>query len=77
MGTLTKSERDGLEDVFLSIHSNEDKLQKIKEISTLIISKSHKYSIETLLKHAKYGLKETSLTQFLTFFDKKKKPLSK
>ena len=39
MSTLSKSERDGLEDVFLSIHSNQDKYQKIKEISTLIISR--------------------------------------
>ena len=30
MSALTKKERDGLEDVFLSIHSHTDKYQKIK-----------------------------------------------
>ena len=77
MSTLSKSERDGLEDVFLSIHSNQDKYQKIKEISTLIISRKNNFSIQKLLKQAKYGLKETKVSYFMTFFDKKKKNLSK
>ncbi|MCD6173267.1 MAG: hypothetical protein J7J96_05665 [Sulfurimonas sp.] len=77
MSTLSKSERDGLEDIFLSIHSNQNKYQKIKNISTLIISKKNNFSIPKLLKQAKDGLKETKITHFMTFFDKKKKNLSK
>jgi len=77
MGALTKKERDGLEDVFLSIHSNTDKYNKIKEISSLIISHSSNINFEKLLKQAKYGLNETKLSQFLLIFTKKKKKLSK
>lgn len=77
MSILSKSERDGLEDVFLSIHSNQDKYQTIKHISALIISKKNNFSIPKLLKQAKEGLKETKVTHFMTFFDKKKKNLSK
>jgi len=77
MSTLTKSERDGLEDVFLSIHSNQKKYQRIKEISTLIISKTNEYSMTKLIKRAKYGLKETNFSYFIAFIAKKKKNLSK
>ena len=77
MSALTKNERDGLEDVFLSIHSNQDKYQKIKEISSLIISKSNNFSMLKLLKQAKYGLKETNFSHFIAFIAKKKKNLSK
>ena len=77
MSTLTKSERDGLEDVFLSIHSNHDKLKNIKELSALIIYKSSEFSVSKLIKQAKYGLKETNLSHFIPLFTKKKKSLSK
>ena len=30
MGVLTKNERDGLEDVFLSIHTSTDKYKKLR-----------------------------------------------
>lgn len=77
MSTLTKSERDGLEDVFLSIQSNQDKYQKIKEISSLVISRGGEFSVLKLIKQAKYGLKETNLSHFTAFISKKKKNLSK
>ena len=77
MSALSKSDRDGLEDVFLSIHSNQDKYQKIKDLSALIISKGNDFSMQKLLKQAKDGLKETNLTHFIAYFDKKKKNLSK
>ena len=57
MSALTKKERDGLEDVFLSIHSHSDKYQKIKEISSLIMDKNHTVNFPKLLKQAKIGLK--------------------
>ena len=77
MSVLSKNERDGLEDVFLSIHSNQDKYQKIKDLSALIISKGSDFSIHKLLKQAKYGLKETKLSHFIPLIAKKKKNLSK
>jgi hypothetical protein len=77
MSALTKSERDGLEDVFLSINSNQDKYRKIKEVSSLFISKCSSLSIPMLLKQAKSGLKETNYSHFIAFIAKKKKNLSK
>jgi len=77
MGTLTKSERDGLEDVFLSIHSNKIKYNKIKEVSSLVISKDVSIFMSNLLKRAKLGLKDSKLSNFMTILGKKKKNLSK
>ncbi|MEA3371597.1 MAG: hypothetical protein U9Q40_09690 [Campylobacterota bacterium] len=77
MGALTKKERDGLEDVFLSINSNSDKYQKIKEISSLIMNKNHTPNFSNLLKQAKTGLKETKISHFLVYLREKKKNLSK
>jgi len=77
MGVLTKNERDGLEDVFLSIHSSTDKYSKIKYLSTLIMKHETTLNFTKLLKQAKYGLKETKLSQFLLKYSKKKKNLSK
>ena len=77
MSALTKQERDGLEDVFLSIHSNESKYKKMRELSTLVIASDISSVLSKLLKRAKFGLKKTKSSQFLSFFDKKKKSLSK
>ena len=77
MSTLTKSERDGLEDVFMSLHSNTKKYKKIKELSSFIINSEISLSLSKLLKHAKLGLKKSKSSNFFTFFDKKKKSLSK
>jgi hypothetical protein len=76
MGALTKKERDGLEDVFLSIQSTK-RYEKIKNLSTLLIAKQVRINFSKLLKQAKYGLKETKLSHFLLNFGKKKKNLSK
>jgi len=78
MGTLTKQERDGLEDIFISIHTNNNnKYRKLKEISYLIRSKNISIKASNFLKMAKIGLKGSKLSQFLTDFVKKKKNLSK
>jgi len=77
MSALTKKERDGLEDVFLSIHSHSDKYQKIKEISSLIMNHDTTVNFSNLLKRAKYGLKETKISHYLVNLSKKKKNLSK
>ncbi len=77
MSTLTKQERDGLEDIFLSIHTNSDKYTKLKEISSFIMSKNISLNTSKFLKVAKIGLKESKLSQFITLFIKKKKNLSK
>ncbi|WP_457748493.1 hypothetical protein [Sulfurimonas sp.] len=77
MGILTKNERDGLEDVFLSIHTSTNKYKKIKDLSALIMSHQTTLNFKKLLKQAKYGLKETKLSHFLLKYSKKKKNLSK
>lgn len=77
MGVLTKNERDGLEDVFLSIHKSTDKYKKIKDLSALIMTHKTTLNFKKLLKQAKYGLKETKMSQFLLKYSKKKKNLSK
>ena len=76
MGALTKNERDGLEDVFLSIQSV-GKYEKLKDLSSLIISKPKTLNFKKLLKQAKYGVKVTKISHFLLKFAKKKKNLSK
>ena len=77
MSTLTQSERDGLDDVFLSIHSDNNSYKRIKELSTLVISKKNDYSMKKFFKQAKYGVKATNFSHFLSFLGKKKKNLSK
>lgn len=77
MSALTKSERDGLEDVFSSIHINHNKDQKFKDFTTLLLSKESSLQLRKLIKVAKYGLKEIKLPLFIDKTDKKKKHLSK
>ncbi len=77
MSTLTKRERDGLEDVFLSIHSNGDKYKKLKNISSLILHRNFHIYSHRLLKRGKIGLKRSKLSLFFINLGKKKKNLSK
>jgi len=77
MSALTKDERDGLEEVFLSIQSHRDKYKKIKDISSLIVSHTSSLDYAKLLKQAKYRLNKTKLSHFLLNLSKKKKNLSK
>ena len=59
MSALSKQERDGLEDVFLSIHSGSEKYKKIKDLSSLIIASDISSVLSKLLKRAKFGLKKS------------------
>jgi len=77
MGALTKNERDGLDDVFLSIHSREEKFEKMKDLATLVLSHQATKNFSKLLKSAKLGLKETKISHFFHQYRKKKKNLSK
>ncbi len=77
MSALTKNEREGLEDVFLSIHTNHNKYQKIKDLATLLLSNERRLQFNKLIKVAKYGLKEMKLPHFAAKKAKKKKNLSK
>ncbi len=77
MSTLTKRERDGLEDVFLSIHSNADKYKKLKHYSSIMMQRGKEISRGTLFKRAKFGLRSSKLSLFLIKLGKKKKNLSK
>ena len=76
MSVLTKKERDGLEDVFLSIHSK-NKYNKIKSLATLIMSRNLDFSMYDLLKKVKKKLKKPKISNFSSYLSKKKKNLSK
>ncbi len=77
MNALTQQERDGLEDVFLSIHTNKNKYNKIRVLTSLIIDTNISSVAAKLLKQAKIGLKKKKSFYFFSFFNKKKKSLSK
>jgi len=77
MSTLTKQERDGLEDIFLSIQTNGNKYTKLRNISLFSVSKNISLNTIKFLKVANIGLKESKLSQFIAIFSKKKKNLSK
>jgi hypothetical protein len=77
MSTLTQQERDGLEDVFLSIHANKNRYKRIKELSPLVITHQISIIVAKLLKRANFGLKKSKNYHFLAYFHKKKKSLSK
>jgi len=77
MSTLTQQERDGLEDVFLSIHNNKNKFYKTRAFSFIITDTNISSVAAKLLKQAKIGLKKRKRLYFFSFFNKKKKSLSK
>lgn len=77
MATLTKEEKDALEDVFLSIHTNQNSYKKLKELSSLVIASQISIVASKVLKRAKFGLKKVKTSYFSSFFDKTKKSLSK
>jgi len=77
MSALTKRERDGLEDVFLSIHSNNSRYKKVKDLSSIIMDSDISTVLSKLLKHTKIGLKRSKSSKLMMFFTKKKKSLSK
>jgi len=77
MSALTKKERDGLDEVFLSIHSQSEKYSKFKEIASLILSNESDINLAKLLKQAKYRLKRAKIAHFMGYLAKKKKNLSK
>lgn len=62
MSALTQEERDGLEDVFLSIHAHRTK---------------YHFSFKYFFKGSKYGLKKINISHLLLLFNKKKKHLRK
>ena len=77
MSILTQNEREGLEDVFLSIKTSNSKYEKLKSFIALWIgmnpSKGTKKSTKTLL-HEKFRDK---LTKNFSFLANVKKNLSK
>jgi len=77
MSTLTQNEREGLDDVFRSIHTHNNSYLKFKKISTVFTSTQDRLNIKNLIIEAKIGLKETRLPSFFSTFSKKKKNLSK
>lgn len=77
MSALTKQERDALEEVFLSIHTKNNKYYKLRVLSPIIITTNISIVLSKLLRRAKLGLKKGRTSHFFSFSDKKKKFLSK
>lgn len=75
--TLSQQEREALEEVFLSIHTNQRKYEKLKEISTLLLNKNISYNFENFFINIKTGIKQTKFSRFITIFSKTKKHLRK
>jgi len=68
MGALTSKERQGLDDIFLSIHTTNTHTNIIKHIIIYFMK---------ALKVAKLGVKKGKFYKFILIFSKKKKSLSK
>ena len=77
MSALTKNEREGLDDVFLSIHANKNRYEKLKQISSLVMNHNATINCLVLLRQAKAGLKKAKISHYLLNISKKKKNLSK
>ncbi len=77
MSTLTKDERNGLEDVFLSIHTNKAKYHRLKKLVTLSLLNEIKQQYEIIIKETKYKPTLVKFSKFFTKTEKKKKYLSK
>ncbi len=77
MSTLTKDERNGLEDVFLSIHTNKAKYHRLKELVTLSLLNEIKQQYKKIIKMTKYKPTLVKFSKFFTKTEKKKKYLSK
>ncbi len=77
MGTLTKKERDALEDVFLSIQTPQHTLQKYTDFTTFFSLSTHYLSSPNYLKQVLKRVKEGKKSTFFTNYLKKKKNLSK
>ncbi len=76
MNVLTTKEREGLEDVFLSINTD-NKYEKLKTLASIIINKRTHFSSGSLFKRANFGVNKLNLSQFLAKLGKTKKYLSK
>ena len=77
MSGLTTKEREGLEDIFLSIQPQKNNLLEMKNILSLFITKNNDNIFLKITKEAKYGLNRTSFLSFSSINSKKKKNLSK
>ncbi|MDF1874375.1 hypothetical protein JHD48_01350 [Sulfurimonas sp. SAG-AH-194-I05] len=77
MSVLSQREREALDDVFLSIHTNNRKFGKMKEILPLIIPDKNNLFLKKHLNHLLHGFKSKSFVNLIRFYIKKKKFLSK
>ena len=68
MGALTSKERQGLDEIFLSINSTNAHRNIFQHIHILFMK---------ALKVAKIGTKKTKFYKFMLIYSKKKKSLSK
>ena len=77
MSGLTAKEREGLEDIFLSIQPQKTNLLKSHDLLSLFITKNSDKKFFNIVKEAKDGLNRVSFPLFSSINTKKKKNLSK
>ena len=77
MSILTQNEREGLEEVFLSIKTSTSRYEKLKSFIVLWIGIQSKKSVQKPLKALPAGKFRDKFTKIFGFFTKVKKILSK
>jgi hypothetical protein len=64
MSVLSKNERDGLEDVFLSIHTHQEKYERIKSLASLLFCYKNDIKFKNIFKKTHVNFQEKKLLQF-------------
>lgn len=77
MNTLTEKERNGLEDVFNSIHADKTKYSISHYLSSFLLIDKSTIQTRIFTHRLKKSIKSTKLSQFIINYSKKKKNLSK
>ncbi len=77
MNTLTEKERNGLEDVFNSIHVDKTKYPISYYLSSFLLIDKTVLKSKTFAYRVRNSMKSTKISRLLTNYIKKKKNLSK
>jgi len=64
MSVLSKNEREGLEDVFLSIHTHQEKYEKIKNLASLIFNYKNSHKLKRIFTKTDSNLQDKKLVLF-------------
>ena len=77
MSSLTQKERDALDEIFLAIHSKNEKNEKMKKILIFLVSSKSKFKVRKYLIQALIREKTPKALHLLSDLLKKKNFLSK